>query len=510
MKFKDFIFSTLILSGISLEPRVEAQNITNFGANVGFGPGVDPGNTWTYNETTSTVSGSNTSGNVLFGTFGPEVDFSGSNQISLTATVNAPGAPDSSFLFTLVGQSGATASAVFSWTNFLTPGTTMTAPLTPIVPGTMQNVNYWQIVSLYNDGSPALPINVTFTNANASAGTAPAPGIGGPILTGFGANAAASGSWTYTPGSSTISGNTGYGDSIGGTSNVTTYAGATQISLTASASVAQGTPFTYVLTDNTGEHAYAAFNWANFNGGVKTVTSQLNTDPFFDPTNVQSWQILSGARAGAVVNATLFGAAAVSSASETVLDDFSVGITTINGSGSANSTVSIAGFNSANRAINTSGTGIADVTLGGGTLSVAGVNDAGVSFFYDDFTMYAPEQSFLKMDFTLATNVDEVIILLYSNNSAFFVGSGVLQIPDILSPQSFYLDLASFGAAPDFLAGLNKIVLNFGSTTPAFEFQMTGMALTSVPEPSSNAMVMFGTFVLLALPGIVRRGRHTA
>lgn len=97
---KHNFFALLLALGISAMPQAQAQNITNFGVDVGYGPGVDPGNTWTYNGTTSTLSGSNTNGNVLFGTFENEEDFSGSNQIGLTATVNG-GAPGSSFLFTL-------------------------------------------------------------------------------------------------------------------------------------------------------------------------------------------------------------------------------------------------------------------------------------------------------------------------------------------------------------------------------------------------------------------------
>lgn len=521
MKFKAFIFSTLLFCGISLAPRVEAQNITNFGTNVGFGPGVDPGNTWTYNGTTSTASGTNSNGNVLFGTFGPEVDFSGSNQISLTATMNAPGAPDSSFLFTLIGQGGATASAVFSWTNFLTPGTTMTAPLTPIVPGTMQNVNYWQIVSLYNDGSPALPINVTFANANASAGTVPSPGIGGPILTGFGANATASGSWNYT--GSTISGNTSYGDSISGASSITSYAGATQVSLTASANVAQGTPFTYLLTDNTGEHAYAAFNWANFNGGVKTVTSQLNTDPFFDPTNVQSWQILSGAPAGTVVNATLYGAAAVSPTQvATPVDDFSVGISTINvnsGNPSAlvSSTVDVGGFAGATRNVQAFSTGTSQLQLqiNGGALSVAAINPSGpevaqATLLYSGFTLYSPDQTFLRFDFNAVENLTSLDVELLSANGAFPIG-GLFSVPDSTGAFSFFVDLTKLsGWSPEFMAGIKQATFGFGATTPNYFFTLDKVSFTAVPEPSTYALVVVGLVAVFVCRHRTRAGRRFA
>jgi len=88
MKAKSLIVSIVLAAGLSVAHESQAQNITDFGVSVGYGPVVEPGSTWTYNGTTSTLSGTNTSGDILFGTFQNVTDFSVSNQINLTATVN--------------------------------------------------------------------------------------------------------------------------------------------------------------------------------------------------------------------------------------------------------------------------------------------------------------------------------------------------------------------------------------------------------------------------------------
>ena|GEM_PF-5298274 len=170
-----------------------------------------------------------------------------------------------------------------------------------------------------------------------------------------------------------------------------------------------------MLTDSEGDQAYAAFNWANFAGGVKTVTSQLNPTEFFDPTSIVNWQILGGAPDGVAVNATLYGAAAVSpTQTDTVIDDFSVSIPNLNndaGPDMAASTVLIAGFSNARRTVQTQAGALpanALVELGNGTLAIAATESgSGTSLLYDDFLLYSSNQPYLAIDFAEARNLDQ-------------------------------------------------------------------------------------------------------
>lgn len=503
MNTKSVLPLLLFLAAMTLGAK--AQNITNFGPNVGNGP-VAVG-TWTYDGTTSTANGTNSNGNNIVGTFPNVTDFSAANQITLTAEVNG-GAPGSSFLFSLSDQSGATTSAVFAWEGFLSgPGpVTITSPLTPFAPGSLQQVNSWQLISTFVGGSP-IPINVTFSNANASTGQAPARGIAGNSLSSVGSNASALGNWTYSSTNGTLSGTPNYGDSVGGAASVSNYGSATQISLTASASVASGTPFTYVLTDNTGDQAFAAFNWSSFTGGTKTVAASLVQETFFDPTNVVNWRIVSATTALAV-NATIYGSAGVSSATSTTLDNFTVSIAPIVGSGSANSTVTVGGFASGNRSVDTLGGGLTEVTIGGGLLQIVGANDsAGAGFIYEDFVVYAPEQKFLRFDFTLAANLDGLLIELQSANGGAPVG-GVFSVPDYVGARPFFVDLSLLsGYSSDFMAGLNRISIVYSSNQANFETALTNVSLTSVPEPSAVALIVAASLGLFFCHR--RRMRHT-
>lgn len=462
-----------------------AQNITSFGPNVGYGP-VSVG-TWTYNGSTSTANGTNTNGNNLVGTFQSPTDFSSSNAISLTATGNGI-APGSSFLFSLFDQSGTVASAVFPWAAFQGGGT-LVSSLTPFASANFQNVNAWQILSTYSGGLP-LPINVTFSSASAVQASLPSVVGSTPIVTGFGAAASAGGGWSYNATTSVLSGTPGYGAVLSGATALSNFSGASAIQLTASAVSVPSQPFTYVLEDSQGLQAYAAFNWASFNGGTKTIAAPLLAEPFFDSTSVASWQILQGAD-GLPVNVALLGAGAVIPGQNTTLiDNFTQSITPINGSGSRVSSLAIAGFASASRTINTVNAGIAVVTInGGGTMSAAGIDGAGVGSVYSGFTAYAPNQTFLRFRFTLAVNLDELVIELSSTNAAAPI-AGFFAIPNYNGPeQDFYVDLSQVpGFSPDFMSGLNTLSISYGSTQNSWELGLNGISLTAIPEPSALAL----------------------
>jgi hypothetical protein len=81
----------------------------------------------------------------------------------------------------------------------------------------------------------------------------------GQIITNFGSNANNGGGWTYTSGTSTITGTEGLGDLLFGTPLSLSYSGATHFSLTANVSTAPTGTFSFSLEDNTGKVASASF-----------------------------------------------------------------------------------------------------------------------------------------------------------------------------------------------------------------------------------------------------------
>jgi hypothetical protein len=493
-----FLLNALLIAGVAVTGRLAAQDtITNFGNSGVFATG------WTYTGSTSTISGNNINGSTLYGDYIPYANFAPFNQVTVTADGN--GVPISSFLLTLEDDSGNTVSGVFAWTQFANGPATVSSWITPAGTFDPTNVAGWSITSTYPLGEVPVPINVTFTSATTGNATAPAAGIAGPAITTLGSSVTASAGWTYNAANNTVTGTPAYGSTLSGATAVQDLSSATQISLTASATVLNGSPLTYVLRDNDGDKAYAAFNWGSFAGGsAQTVTSTLVPDVFFDASNVVGWDIISSTDI-LPITATLYGAAAVSSATDTVLDAFTVGITTLNGPNqSANSTLDIAGFSSALRDVQTSGTGLITASIAGGALSAASSGgDAKVALLYEDFSIYAPEQNFLSLDFNVAVDLDEVTIELISANAPGPLG-GMFSIPDFAEPGTFYLDLSTFaGVDAEFLAGLKSVGLVFGSSQPQFEFILNTASFTSVPEPTTGLLVATGAAVL----GLGRRRR---
>jgi hypothetical protein len=122
------------------------------------------------------------------------------------------------------------------------------------------------------------------------------------LITNFGATASNGGAWTYTPGTSTISGNEGPGDLIFGTPAFGDYTGSTQFTLTGTVISAPSAGFTVLLEDSTGDTATALFDWADFIGGA-TISSTFTPVGGFDISDVINWNLVSGG-SGEAVNAT--------------------------------------------------------------------------------------------------------------------------------------------------------------------------------------------------------------
>lgn len=131
----------------------QAQIITNFGTN------AQNGGAWTYNSGSSTITGTESLGDLLFGgtSF---LNYSGAIQFSLTATATT--APTGSFNLSLEDNTGKVASASFFWSDF-TGGATVNAPILFQSGFALNNVVGWSLDS----GGSGQAINVTLSSASA-------------------------------------------------------------------------------------------------------------------------------------------------------------------------------------------------------------------------------------------------------------------------------------------------------------------------------------------------------
>jgi hypothetical protein len=126
-----------------------------------------------------------------------------------------------------------------------------------------------------------------------------APGLRAQLLTNFGNNATDGGSWTYTPGTSTISGTEGIGDSIFGTPLNFNLGANRFLQLSGNASTAPAGSFTITIEDNLGHTAIAHYVWTQFVGGsTQNKPIEFTT---FNFNNVVGWSLDSGGSLESVV-----------------------------------------------------------------------------------------------------------------------------------------------------------------------------------------------------------------
>ncbi len=117
----------------------------------------------------------------------------------------------------------------------------------------------------------------------------------GQMITNFGANATNGGTWTYTPGTSTISGTEGFGDLIFGAPLSLDISGATGLSLTANAATAPTGAFFIIIEDSVFAQASAIFTWSDFTGGNTVQATFSTVTPGFNFSNLSGWSLVSGA-----------------------------------------------------------------------------------------------------------------------------------------------------------------------------------------------------------------------
>jgi hypothetical protein len=141
-----------LLFSVSAVASANAQILTSFGAS------ASNGGTWSYNSVTSTISGTESSGDLIYGT----PNFSAySGALSLQLTANATTAPTGTFTITLEDNSANLAVATYSWADFI-GGATKTSAFS------FGTFNFGNIVGWTLDsGGSSQAINVSLSNATA-------------------------------------------------------------------------------------------------------------------------------------------------------------------------------------------------------------------------------------------------------------------------------------------------------------------------------------------------------
>lgn len=120
------------------------------------------------------------------------------------------------------------------------------------------------------------------------------------VITNFGANASNDGiGWTYTSGTSTISGTEVFGSYLYGTPINSNISGATQLSITANVTTDPLSNFTVTLEDSGGKTALATFDWTSFLGGATVAVAFTSVDPLFN-YNITNWSLDSGSSGNAI------------------------------------------------------------------------------------------------------------------------------------------------------------------------------------------------------------------
>lgn len=152
---------TLLFATLSSSSLFSAQLITSFGTD------ADPGvSGWSWNSGTSTLSGTEGSGDVLYASNVFDYNVTDYTQISIVASATT--APTSGFQFWLLDAEDDKATATFDWASFVAGPQTVSANLVFDLNFNKASVINWNLVS----GGAGTAINVVLTSATA---TTPVP-----------------------------------------------------------------------------------------------------------------------------------------------------------------------------------------------------------------------------------------------------------------------------------------------------------------------------------------------
>jgi hypothetical protein len=169
MKNKTLSLLTLAVSALlcvsQTSSAVSSINLSSFGASV-------EGDTWTYNPATSTISGNDTGGAILFpSSFTPvnltTIDnYNGApTNLRITLTGLVTTSPGGAFTITLEDDLGRTSSTPFTWASWSTNSSTVTNAVTVVSPFNWDNVTAWTL----DAGGTGNAVNATFTSLNVTA-----------------------------------------------------------------------------------------------------------------------------------------------------------------------------------------------------------------------------------------------------------------------------------------------------------------------------------------------------
>jgi hypothetical protein len=160
------LFAAFVL--LACAAGLQAQTLTTFGNT------ATNGGSWTYTPATSTISGTEGPGDLIFGT--PLTSSIGANRY-LQLTGNATTAPAGSFTITLEDNASHFASVHYAWTDF-TGGATLAHPI-EFTTFNFTNITAWSLDS----GSSLQAVNASFSQMMAVA--VPEPSLYAVCAAGF-------------------------------------------------------------------------------------------------------------------------------------------------------------------------------------------------------------------------------------------------------------------------------------------------------------------------------------
>ena len=164
MKNKFLVVLSALLLAVLIQnaSAVGSINLTLFGSSVA-------GDGWTWTAGTSTVSGTDAPGAVLY----PDPSFagadlttldnySGPNSLRLTLTGFVTTAPTGAFTITLEDNVGNLSATPFLWSSYGLSSSTVTNPVTVASPFNWNNIAGWTL----DAGGSSSAVNATFTSLN--------------------------------------------------------------------------------------------------------------------------------------------------------------------------------------------------------------------------------------------------------------------------------------------------------------------------------------------------------